>query len=173
MSHRDETLPQGPRRDESAGLEALLTFLSESKVECQVVAHEQTFTARAEARVSQVAPEQGAKTVVLRVGDGYRLVVVPASEHVDLRKVRDVLGVSRHDLGLATEGQIAQAFPAYEVGALPPIGPQLVPEIVDRRLLAHDRILCSGADHSHAILLDPDDVVRVAGAKVADICQER
>src|SRR4029450_13388894 len=73
MSHRDETLPQGPRRDEPAGLEALLTFLSESKAECQGGPHEPPLPARAEARVSQVAPEQAAKTVVLRVGDGYRL----------------------------------------------------------------------------------------------------
>lgn len=173
MSHQDETLPQGPRRGESHGLEALLTFLSEAQIECQVVPHEQTYTARAEARVSQVAPEEAAKTVALRVGDGYRLAVVPASEHVDLHKVREVLAVTRDELALATEAQIAEAFPAYEVGALPPIGPQLVPEIVDRRLLAHERILCSGADHSHGILLDPRDVVRVAEAKVADICQER
>jgi Ala-tRNA(Pro) deacylase len=169
----DETLAQGPRRGESHGLEALLTFLSESKIECQVVPHEQTFTARAEARVAQVDPERAAKTVALRVDDGYRLAVVPASERVDLRKVRDVLGLSRQKLALATETQIAEAFPAYQVGALPPIGPQLAPEIVDRRLMEHDQILCSGADHTHGILLDPCDVVRVARATIADICQEQ
>jgi Ala-tRNA(Pro) deacylase len=173
MSHQDEPSPQRPRRGESHGLEALLTFLSESRIEHRVVPHKQTFTARAEALVSEIEPEQAAKTVALRVDDGYRLAVVPASEHVDLRKVRDLLGVGRQDLALATEAQIAEAFPAYEVGALPPIGPDLAPEIVDRRLLVHNRILCSGADHTHGILLDPDDVVRVAGAKVADICQKR
>lgn len=168
----DEALTQGPHRGESQGLEALLTFLSESRIECQVVPHDKTFTARAEARASQVDPEAAAKTVVLSTDEGYRLAVVPASERVDLHKVRDLFGFTRHTLGLATEAEIADAFPAYEVGALPPIGPQIVPEVLDRRLLERDRILCSGADHTHAILVDPRDVVRVAGAKVADICEE-
>jgi Ala-tRNA(Pro) deacylase len=163
---------QAHQGGEGQGLEALRNFLNDSGVECEVVSHERTLTARAEARAAHVDPQDTAKTVVLRADDEYRLAVVPASERVDLRKVRELLGVSGHHLALATEAEIAEAFPAYEVGALPPVGPHTAPEIVDRRLLEHDRVLCSGADHTHGILLDPNDIVRVAGAQVADICEE-
>lgn len=51
-----------------------------------------------------------------------------------------------------------------EVGAAPPIGPMLPrAEVVDRRLLEEDRIICAGGDHRHSILLDPREVVRIAG----------
>lgn len=168
----DEDASQAPPGGEGQGLEALRNFLSESGVECEVVAHERTLTARAEARAADMDPQDTAKTVVLRADDEYRLAVVPASERVDLRKVRELLGVSGQHLALATEAEIAEAFPAYEVGAVPPLGPHAAPEIVDRRLLEHDRVLCSGADHTHGLLIDPNDIVRVAGAQVADICEE-
>jgi prolyl-tRNA editing enzyme YbaK/EbsC (Cys-tRNA(Pro) deacylase) len=43
-------------------------------------------------------------------------------------------------------------------------------EVVDRRLLEHERILCAGGDHRHSLVVDPRDVVRIADAKVADVC---
>jgi prolyl-tRNA editing enzyme YbaK/EbsC (Cys-tRNA(Pro) deacylase) len=43
-------------------------------------------------------------------------------------------------------------------------------ELVDERLLEHERILCSGGDHEHAVLVNPRDVVRAGEARVADVC---
>lgn len=98
------------------------------------------------------------------------LAIVPASERVDLHKLRGLLGASK-SLRLATEKEIAAAFPMLEVGAVPPIGPMLPrAEVVDRRLLKEDRIICTGGDHRHSVFLDPRDVVRIADAKVADVC---
>jgi Ala-tRNA(Pro) deacylase len=63
-------------------------------------------------------------------------------------------------------------FPDFEVGALPPFGPMLpVPEIVDIRLLYHDRVLCTARDHRHAVSLDPREPLRMAEPQVADICE--
>jgi prolyl-tRNA editing enzyme YbaK/EbsC (Cys-tRNA(Pro) deacylase) len=45
-------------------------------------------------------------------------------------------------------------------------------EVVDRRLLEEDRILCSGGDHRHSIVLDPRDIVKMTDAKVADVCED-
>jgi hypothetical protein len=59
-------------------------------------------------------------------------------------------------------------FPDFELGAIPPFGEMLpAPEIVDRRVLDHDRVLCNGGDHTHSVLLDPKEIVRAAGARVA------
>jgi Cys-tRNA(Pro)/Cys-tRNA(Cys) deacylase len=68
---------------------------------------------------------------------------------------------------------MAADFSEFELGAIPPLGEMLpAPEIVDRRLLGHDRVLCNGGDHTHSILLDPDDIVRASQAQVADVCEE-
>jgi prolyl-tRNA editing enzyme YbaK/EbsC (Cys-tRNA(Pro) deacylase) len=46
------------------------------------------------------------------------------------------------------------------------------PEIVDRRVLDHDRVLCNGGDHTHSILIDPSEIVRVSNAEVGDVRED-
>lgn len=158
--------------EDASGIEAVRQYLEQQGIDFETVEHEQTFTATAEAEATGVAPDHVAKTMLLRDGDDYRLAVIAASHRLDLRKARDALAASGH-LRLATEGEMADDFAAFEVGALPPFGPLLpAAEVVDRRLLEHDRILCSGGDHRHSVLVDPKEVVRVVGAKIADVCED-
>jgi Ala-tRNA(Pro) deacylase len=152
-------------------IDTLTRFLDEHGVTYEVVEHGEQFTAAAEARASGVGPEDAAKDVILRRGEKYVLALIPASERLDLEKVGDLLGAG-HELRLATEDEIAAEFPGFAVGAVPPFGPIFeVEEIVDRRLLDHDRVLCSGGDHSHSVKVDPNEVVRLAGAQVGDLSQ--
>jgi prolyl-tRNA editing enzyme YbaK/EbsC (Cys-tRNA(Pro) deacylase) len=44
--------------------------------------------------------------------------------------------------------------------------------VIDRALLARQRILCPAGDHRPSVLVDPNDVVRIAAAMTADICQD-
>jgi prolyl-tRNA editing enzyme YbaK/EbsC (Cys-tRNA(Pro) deacylase) len=138
----------------------------------ELIEHEPTMSAVAEANAMQRPQSQVAKTVVLQDRSAYVLAILPASERLDLHKLRDLLGASK-SLRLATEEEMARDFPMLEVGAVPPIGPMLPSaEVVDQRLLEQERILCAGGDHRHSIVLDPRDVVRIADAKVADICTD-
>ena len=67
---------------------------------------------------------------------------------------------------------MAEAFPAFDVGAMPPVGPMLpLPEVIDVRLLYRDHVVCPGGDHSHAIRMDPRDLVRLAEPRVGDLCE--
>ena len=135
----------------------------------EVVEHERTQTAAAEARAAGMPPADVAKTVVLRDQEGVRLAVIPASHRLDLHKVKRELGSK--GLRLVTEQEMAAEFADFEVGAVPPFGPMFhALELVDERLLDHDRILCGGGDHEHGVLVDPHDVVRAGQARVADIC---
>jgi Ala-tRNA(Pro) deacylase len=103
---------------------------------------------------------------------GYRLAVIPASRRLDLGKVREVVG-DAHGLRFVTEAEMATDFGVFEVGALPPFAPMIeAVELMDEGLLDHDRILCSGGDHEHGVLLDPLDVVRAGQARVADLCED-
>lgn len=139
----------------------------------EVVEHEQAFGAAAEAEAAGVGPQNAAKSVLLHDGEGYRLVVVQASDRLDLGKVRDLLEISGARLRLVTEDEMAADFPEFELGAIPPLGEMLpAPEIVDRRVLGHDRVLCNGGDHTHSVLLDPNDIVGASDAQVADVCED-
>jgi Ala-tRNA(Pro) deacylase len=154
------------------GVSAIVAHLEAEGIPHRVVEHRETFTAAAEARATHAPPAETAKTIVLHAGDRHLLAVVPASERVDLAKLRSFLGLGK-ELRLASEAEIAQDFPRFEVGAVPPLGPTApAAEVVDRRLLEADTIVCAGGDHRHAVALDPRDLVRATAAKVADISED-
>lgn len=154
------------------GVDALSAYLKAHSVEHEIVAHAVAFTAASEARAAAVAPEQAAKTVVLQDGGAYLLALVPASERLDLHKLRDLLGASK-SLRLASEQEIATHFAQFELGSLPPVGDAVFAgEVVDRRLTALDRVLCAAGDHHHSVIVSPAEIVRLTGAKVADICED-
>jgi Ala-tRNA(Pro) deacylase len=154
------------------GLDAVTAYLDERDIAFEVVEHPETTTAVAEARAAGVPADHAAKTVAIVAGDRFVLAVVPASHRLDLDKARRALGAPE-SLRLATESEIAEHAGPFEVGALPPLGPLLdAVEVLDRRLLEYDRILFSGGDHRHGVLVDPHDLVEVAQPRIADICEE-
>ena len=156
----------------SGPIDLVRGYLDENGVDYEVVEHPERFTAAAEARAAGVGPDDAAKDVVLRAGDAYILAVIPASERLDFKKAQRVLNGEERPR-LATEDEIGADFPEFEIGALPPFGPiHDIPEVVDRRLLDHDRVLCAGGDHRHSVRIDPNELVRLANARVADLCQE-
>ena len=153
------------------GVAAVTEFLEREDIPYEVVEHERTQTAVAEARAAGVPAADVAKTIVLRDDEGLRLAVIPASERLDMHKLNQAL--ASRGLRLLTEREIAKEFDEFEVGAVPPFGSMFdALELVDARLLEHDRILCGGGDHEHAVLVDPRDVVRAGEARVADICKD-
>lgn len=153
------------------GVAAVTEFLGREGISYEVVEHERTQTAVAEARAAGVPAADVAKTIVLRDEVGLRLAVIPASERLDMHKLRQAL--ASRGLRLVTEQEMAKEFDEFEVGAVPPFGSMFdALELVDERLLEQDRILCGGGDHEHAVLVDPRDVVRAGEARVADICQD-
>jgi Ala-tRNA(Pro) deacylase len=152
------------------GIAVVTQYLDADGVEYEVLEHEPVFTATDEAATAGVEPPHAAKTLALHDHGGYRLAVIPASHRLDVDRVRAALGADRH-LRLATEEEIQRAFPSFDVGALPPFGSPLpVPEILDIRLLYRDRVLCSGGDHRHSLLIDPREIARMAEPRIADIC---
>jgi Ala-tRNA(Pro) deacylase len=154
------------------GIDMVASYLEEQGVAHEVVEHPTRYSAAADARAAGLEPDDAAKTILLRDDEGYKVVVIPASHRLDLHKLRELLGADS-SLRLAAEHEIAADFEAFEVGAVPPFGPLLpAPEVVDRRLLEHDRVMCSGGDHRHGVMLDPNEIVRIAKPQVGDVCQD-
>jgi Ala-tRNA(Pro) deacylase len=154
-------------------IEATTKHLDEQGIAYEVVEHDRALTAAAEARAAGEEPANAVKSVLLRDLEGYELIVLQASDRLDMKKVREQLGEGRSALRLATEEEMDSDFPQFELGALPPLGELLpAPEIVDRRVLDHDLVLCNGGDHTHSILIDPSEIVRVSNAEVGDVRED-
>jgi Ala-tRNA(Pro) deacylase len=153
------------------GFGLVTRFLDEAGVAHEVVEHAPTFSALDEAAAVRAEAHYTAKTLVLHDRPGWRVAVLPANHRLDLDRARRLLGGTRH-LRLATEEEMQEAFPAFDAGAMPPVGPMLpLPEVVDVRLLYRQAILCAGGDHRHAIRLDPRELLRLAEPRVGDICE--
>jgi Ala-tRNA(Pro) deacylase len=156
----------------AAGRAQLKEYLRDHGVSFDVVEHAHSESAAEEARAVHLPAEQTAKTVVLHTPGGYRFAVISAPDRLDLHKAADALGVSRDQLLFASEADMAASFPAYEVGAIPPIGPDTPAELIDPRLLDYGQVLCPAGDHEHSLLVDPADIVRVTGARTVDLRQD-
>jgi Ala-tRNA(Pro) deacylase len=116
----------------AGGLSRLKRYLRDRGVSFDVIAHPRSESAAAEARAAQIPQEQTAKTVVLHTSAGYRFAVIAASDRLDLHKAAEALDVRRVELRFATEADMAADFSQYEVGAIPPIGPDTPLELVRR-----------------------------------------
>jgi Ala-tRNA(Pro) deacylase len=155
---------------EMQGAEAVAHFLDRKHASYELIEHYATYAARQEASAAGSPAPRMAKTVALHDTDGYRIAIVPASERVDLEKARKAFGASP-DMRLATEEEIAQQFPGFDPGALPPFRGLLgTPEVLDTRLLHYHKILCSAGDHRHTIKIALDEIQRVGEPAVADVC---
>ena len=148
----------------------LQAYLGDRAVSFEVIEIARSESAAAEARAAHLPAEQTAKTVVLRAPAGYRFAVICASDRLDLHKAADALELSRHELRFASDADMAADFPAYEVGAIPPIGPDTPTELIDPRLL--DRVLCPARDHEHSLLIDPTELARVTSVRTVDLRQD-
>jgi Ala-tRNA(Pro) deacylase len=99
----------------------LLDWLADESIEYEIHQHDRAFTARATATAEGVDPRSFAKVVAVASHDGRTaIIVLDATDHLDLRKARHVLGAS--DVRLLTEPQLAALASGCEVGAIPAVG---------------------------------------------------
>lgn len=143
--------------------------LSSEGVDYEMIPHPHTDTAREEAL--EVGLAEVAKTIVLATRGGFVRTILPADARLDLHKTRQALG-SGKELRLASEEELAGAYPMFELGAIPPFGgPSGDLAIVDRRLADRESIVVDAGSHERSVRLRMRDVVRLAEARIADICE--
>lgn len=146
----------------------IMRSLREQQVDFEPRRHPRTQTAKDEAGALHAAPEHVGKTLVIQAADGRVRVVIPASERLSLPRLRDAIGVD--ELRFASEEELAAAYPAFELGAVPPFGgPEGDRVVVDRRVADRQSVIVEAGSHSDSLLLATADLVRITNATVADV----
>jgi len=141
-------------------------------VSYELLPHTHTETAVAEAEALGVSPEDVAKTLVVKVPEGYVRVVLPASARLDLRKLREIHGGGRHAVHLATEEDLRRDYAEFELGAVPPVGGRKDPVVVDSQVARRDSVVIEAGSHNESLRLAAADLVHVARAAVTDLCED-
>ncbi|MCX7860126.1 YbaK/EbsC family protein [Chloroflexus sp.] len=151
--------------------ERLEQYLRDNGVSYHLYYHAPAYTAQAVAEREHVPGQMVAK-VVIAVADGELvMLVVPASRRVDLAKVSALLNA--REVRLATEVELAEAFPDCEIGAIPPFGNLYqMPVYVDETLQADPIIFIQPGEHTTALSLPYSDFARLVAPVVASFVAE-
>ena len=161
-----------PQEGRQEAIAELVGALQSAGLRYELVHHDRTETAGAEAAALGVPRRQVAKTLVLRTEEGFARVVIPASERLDVRKAREWLGGSK-EIRLATEEELAGAYPDFELGAVPPFGgPKGDRVLVDRRLAELDEVLFEAGTHQDSLRVPAKAVVEMTHSDVVDLVAE-
>jgi prolyl-tRNA editing enzyme YbaK/EbsC (Cys-tRNA(Pro) deacylase) len=148
----------------------LMQALAQEQIGYELLRHPPTKRATEEASALHVSPDEVAKTIVLVTQHGRVRVVIPASERVDLRRAREALADGKR-VRLASEAELASAYPMYEVGAVPPVGgPAGDRVLVDPRLAARESVVFEAGSHAESMRMRTADLVRMSGAEIVDVC---
>lgn len=149
---------------------ALTDVLRANEISYELIPHRHTESAAAEARAVGVDPRHVAKTIVLRTSQGFARAVLPASERLDLGKVRAAL--DDRDVRLASEELLGKEYAEFELGAVPPVGgAHADPVLVDRRIARDDAIVFEAGTHGHSVRMKAADLVALARARIVDVCK--
>jgi Ala-tRNA(Pro) deacylase len=152
--------------------ERLETYLREQHVPYAIHHHRRTYTARDTAAAEHIPDALMAK-VVMVVADGQlMMLVLPASQKVDVAHVAEIIGAG--DMHLAGEWEFAKAFPDCEIGAMPPFGHLYgLPVYADQRLAASEMIAFPAGTHTDTISMAYSDAARLVQPIVADFARPR
>jgi Ala-tRNA(Pro) deacylase len=144
--------------------------LDRQQLDYQLIEHRRTESAGDEADAIGVPPEVVAKTIVLVTEDCYVRAVIPASEHIDLHKTRELLA-DKH-ARLASEAELVLAYPMYELGAVPPFGVPTGDRVLfDERLAQRDSVVLEAGSHNESLRMRTVDLLALTSAQVADIAR--
>jgi Ala-tRNA(Pro) deacylase len=150
----------------------LISVLDKAGIEYELLSHAHTERASDEAEALGLPPSAVAKTLVLDAPNGHVRVVLPASERIDLRKIREYVegGKSIH---LASEEELARDYPDFELGAVPPFGGAGRDRVlVDARVAEQHAVVLEAGSHDQSVRIETTDLLKLTEADVVDICKE-
>ncbi len=163
-----DTKTAAPTTGPHAGL---IAWLSAHEVGFEIHDHPFTQTARQTARAEGVDPRTFAKVVGVRIGeDRDALIVIDATDKVDVAKARKVLGYET--VRVLTESELATLAPDCEVGAIPGVGPLFeLPMYADYAVGEDSEISFNAGTHRTSVRVDREAWEQATGVIYGDLVE--
>lgn len=130
---------------------------------------EGTRTAEDAARAVGCHVAQIVKSLVFVVDDRPAVALVSGANRVDLDRLASALGGTA---ARRATGDEARSATGYAIGGVPPFGHATRLEVViDRDLLAHDRVWAAAGLPDAVFAVSPGELVRASGGLVAEVAE--
>src|SRR5262245_30157205 len=146
-------------------------FLAESRAEARLQELRRS-TASAEDAASAIGCrlDEIVKTLLVLCDDDPVVVLLPGSRRLDLSKVARAAGAESSRIAPPA---LAREVTGFEVGGIAPLPPARVRAVLaDRSLLSAPILWVGAGSDRHMAAIAPAELVRLARAETADLCQE-
>ena len=149
-------------------VQKLKDFLDANRVQYVSIRHSPAYTSEKIAASAHIPGKELAKTVMVKLDGKMAMAVLPATQRIDVRRLKEASGAKQAEL--ASEHEFASLFPACETGAMPPFGNLYDMQVYVSPSLADDEeIAFNAGSHTELIKMAYADFDRLVGPKVAEI----
>ncbi len=143
----------------------LKEYLNQENIKYTTINHSTAYTAQEVAQLAHIPGDEMAKTVIVKVDGEQAMVVLPATDHIDLELLEGALGAK--NVSLATEAEFMPQFSECEIGAMPPFGNLYHMDVYVEEALSHDKMIAFNAcSHNELIEMSYADFARLAKPEV-------
>ncbi|HEV3443755.1 MAG TPA: YbaK/EbsC family protein, partial [Gemmataceae bacterium] len=133
------------------------TWLKQQGVPFTVLRHEPVFTSEQAAAIRGTSLASGAKALVVKAGEKFVLIVLPADRKLDSKKAREVFGVK--SIRFANKEEVVE-LTGLQPGSIPPFGSLFnLPTYCDLALAENPSINFNAGDHSISVQMSYADYV--------------
>lgn len=130
-----------------------------------------TPTVETAAQAVGTSVDQIIKSILFLVDEQPVLAIACGLSSIQRRAIADLYGVGKKRVKLASAETVLE-ISGYEVGALPPFGHcQPLVTLIDRKVLEFKDAYAGGGAENAIVHLNPQDILRVSGAKVLDLLE--
>ncbi len=148
----------------------LVHFLEEREVKYVAIRHSKAYTAQEIAESAHVSGNDFAKVVMLKADEEMTMAVLPAPDKIDLKLLRQVLGVQ--GVHFADENEFQDHFPGCEVGAMPPFGNLYGIRVISAQTLSDCKTISFNSGlHTEIIQMDYDKYIKLVNPEIMDFTQ--
>jgi Ala-tRNA(Pro) deacylase len=149
------TTPIGGKDVAVSVFERIDEWLRRAGVASTVLRHEPVYTSEQAAAVRGTALCSGAKALIMKAGDRFVLLVLPADRKLDSRKAREGLGVK--GFRFASKEEVEQ-LTGLQPGSIPPFGSLFgLPTYCDPALADNASINFNAGDHAISVQMSYAD----------------
>jgi Ala-tRNA(Pro) deacylase len=151
-------------------LKRLKEYLEENNIKYVKISHSLAFTAQEIAASINVSGKELAKTVIVKVKDGYAMAVLPASHRINFDLLKEAMATK--DIRLANEKEFEDIFPDCDVGAMPPFGNLYnLPVYIASALSEGKEIVFNAGTHTDVIRMSYSDFEKLVNPIVASFSE--
>ncbi len=142
----------------------LKDYLDSRNVKYVTISHSLAFTAIEIAKSAHIPTKEMAKTLIIQVDGKVCMLVLPASDHIDLQSLHQVF--SADCVELASEQELSGFFPDCEIGAMPPFGNLYDMDVyLAESITERDQIVFNAGSHLEVIKMSYSDYESLVSPK--------